>query len=253
MRNWHSIANTGAIFHRVSSAFLGSCFIFRDVNTLLTAAHCVGDYAPQDIQLAIHVLGNRLFDVLDVQRHPSADLAVLKVQGVDERSVGWPKYLLFDDRAYGAEVEACGFPEDITIGSSAPTARVFRGHVQRFVDWKSHLGYKYLAAELSFRCPGGLSGGPLYSPRHTGRTYGLITENIRTSNLLDTIDEIQEDGKVYREHHENVIYYGMAVWLPAVETWLDSVVPPISNDELNRLAKLQQELAELDRRKPEDV
>lgn len=249
MRNLHSIANTGAIFHRSSSAFLGSCFIFRDVNTLLTAAHCVDDYTSQDIQLAIHVLGNRLFNVLDVQRHPTADLAVLKVQGVDERSVGFPKYALFDDRGYGAEVEACGFPEDITIDSSAPTARVFRGHVQRFVEWKSHMGYRYLAAELSFRCPGGLSGGPLYNPGYTSRTYGLITENIRTSNQLDTIEEIQEDGKVYREHHESVIYYGMAIWLPAVETWLDSVVPPISNDEQVRRGKLQQELFDLDRSK----
>ena len=68
MRNWHSIANTGALFHRGSSAFLGSCFIFCDVNTLLTAAHCVSDREPEDVRLAIHILGNRLFDTVSIHR-----------------------------------------------------------------------------------------------------------------------------------------------------------------------------------------
>lgn len=249
MRNWHSVANTGAIFHGGSSSFLGSCFIFRDVNTLVTAAHCVRDVSSPDLRIAIQALGDHLFDVLDVQFHPTADLAILKVGGVDERRVGWPKYSLLDDRAYGLEVEACGFPEDMVLESGRPPARVFRGHVQRFVNWNSHLGYEYLAAELSFRCPGGLSGGPLYNPEFPGRTYGLIAENIRTSNILDTIEEIQENGRVLRQHYESVIYYGMAVWLPAVESWVDSLVPPISQEELNRRGKLQHELIQFDRRK----
>ncbi len=249
MRNLHSIANTGALFNKKTGHFLGSGFIFRDVNTLLTAKHCVGDFKPHDLIIMIYATGNRVYDVIEIESHQKADISIIKIQGVNELEIGWPKDSLFDDRSFGIEVMACGFPEESRLGKSQPTARVFRGHIQRFINWESHLGYEYVGAELSFRCPGGLSGGPLFNPKFPGRTYGLITENIRTSTILDSFEEVYDDGKIYREHHESVIYYGVAVWLPTISTWLDSIIPPLSNDEINRRAKLQQELNEQDKKK----
>lgn len=169
-------------------------------------------------------------------------------RGVDETTIGWPVYSLLDDRGFGVEVMSCGFPEDIAIDqSAAPVARVFRGHIQRFMEWRSHLGYEYLAAELSFRCPGGLSGGPLVNPDLPGRVYGLISEDIQTSNILNSIEEVLENGKVYREHYQNFINYGIGVWLSAIADWIDNVVPPIPQDELARRGKLQRELQAKDR------
>jgi hypothetical protein len=246
MRNLHSIANTGALFHKNTRQFLGSSFIFRYTDTLLTAAHCVEKLNPKDILIKIFSTNNKVYEVIDIERHPKADVAILRVKGINEREIGYPKSSLFDDNIFGLEVVSCGFPEDSQLGFSEPTARVFRGHVQRFVNWKSYLGYDYIGAELSFRCPGGLSGGELFNREHVGRTYGLITENIRTSSILDSIEEIEENGEIYREHHESIIYYGIAVWLPAISDWIDLKIPPISNEESSRRAKLQAELHAID-------
>ncbi|MFN2430220.1 MAG: serine protease [Cryomorphaceae bacterium] len=248
MRNFHSIANTIALFHIPTNQFLGSGFIFRGSRTLLTANHCVGELKAHEIIVQVLVTNNRSYRVTEIIKNPTADIAILRVDGIDEREIGFPKYKLFDDRAYGIEVMACGFPEETYLKKPVPTARVFRGHVQRFVNYKSHLGYEYLAAELSFRCPGGLSGGPVFNPEFPGRTYGLITENIRTSTILDSIEEVEKDGKVYREHYENIIYYGIALWLPALDDWIDSIVPPISGEEQNRWGKLQRKLEEEERK-----
>jgi S1-C subfamily serine protease len=226
---------------------LGSSFVFRYSHRLLTAAHCVGKARPAELRLLIYATGKQIYPVKRIHVHPKADVAVLEIEGVDETTIGWPVYSLFDDRGFGTEVMSCGFPEDVALGQRAPTGRVFRGHVQRFMDWRSHLGYEYSAAELSFRCPGGLSGGPLVNPEFPGRLYGVITEDIQTSNILNSIEEVHEDGKVYREHYQNFINYGIAVWLPAIADWLDNVVPPVPQEELARRGELQHKLQAQDR------
>jgi hypothetical protein len=242
VRNLHTIANCGALFHAQSGSFLGSSFVFRYPNRLLTAAHCVGNATASGLVVELFATGDRRYLVNGVRTHPKADVAVLEIEGVDETTIGWPVYGLFDDRGFGTEVMSCGFPEDIAPSGGAPTGRVFHGHVQRFMYWKSYLGYEYFAAELSFRCPGGLSGGPLVSPRFPGRLYGLVTEDVQTTNILSSIEEVLEDGKVYREHYQSFVNYGNAVWLPSISDWLDDIVPPVASDELVRRAALQQTL-----------
>lgn len=247
MRNLHTIANCGALFHESTGSFLGSSFVFRYPNKLIAAAHCVGQAKPVDLRVLIYATGDRIYAVKRIDIHPRADVAALEIEDIDETSIGMPVNSLFDDRGFGVEVMSCGFPEDVALSQRAPTARVFRGHVQRFMEWKSHFGYEYFAAELSFRCPGGLSGGPMVNPRFPGRVYGVITEDIQTSNILNSIEEVHEDGKVYREHYQNFINYGIAVWLPAIADWLDIVVPPVSQEELARRADLQHKLQAQDR------
>jgi hypothetical protein len=51
---------------------------------------------------------------------------------------------------------------------------------------------------------------------------------------------VDEAGQTYKESFHRIINYGLAVWLPSVADWLDSVVPPVSNDEINRRAANQQ-------------
>ncbi len=70
-----------------------------------------------------------------------------------------------------------------------------------------------------------------------------------TATILDSLEEVHKDGNIYREHYQNIIYYGMALWLPAIQEWVDSVVPPPSNEELARRAELQNELHAQDREK----
>jgi hypothetical protein len=72
--------------------------------------------------------------------------------------------------------------------------------------------------------------------------YGVITEDIQTSNILNSIEEVHEGGKVYREHYQNFISYGVALWLPAIMEWLDEIVPPVPPSELARRGELQHKL-----------
>src|SRR6266568_2867656 len=55
----------------------------------------------------------------------------------------------------------------------------FPGHVQRFFNHTSHMGYRYIAAELSIGCPVGLSGAPVFNSTHMGRLYGVVAEYAR--------------------------------------------------------------------------
>lgn len=98
----------------------------------------------------------------------------------------------------GEEFFAFGFPED-SLGPNQghPTARLFKGHFQRFMQYKSHMGYAYFAGELSTPCPGGLSGGPLFRPDAPEMLTGLVAENIEAATLLNSREVVQANSRVF--------------------------------------------------------
>ncbi len=241
MRTANPIENTGIIIRRNDGAFLGSCFVFRYPKVALTAAHVVSDLKPD--QLVVALPGSRaagaLFSVREVSIHPKADLAVVEIDPPDERDITWTVNEVFDDMGYGLDVVTYGYPQHSAAGAMAPTPRLFKGYVQRFLEHKSHLGYTYVAAELSFSCPAGLSGSHVLNSNFSGRLYGVVTENIRTSTELDSVLEVDEGGQKYRESFHSIINYGLALWLPACCDWLNGIVPPLAPEEINRRATNQ--------------
>jgi hypothetical protein len=241
MRNSNPVENTGVVLHHVDNKFLGTCFIFRYPGIALTAAHVVA--ASQPNQLVVAFPGSRVpsmrFQVRDVYFHPTADLAALVIDPPDERSITWAVTHTFDDRGYGLDVAAFGYPEHWPDKVHIPNARFFKGYIQRFFLHSSHLGYKYLAAELSFSCPGGLSGSHILNALHQGRLYGIVTENLQTSTQLESIREVVDGGKEFRETFHNVINYGIALWLPEYNSWLDIIAPPVPQEELVRRSENQ--------------
>jgi hypothetical protein len=245
MRNLNPFTNTGVLIRRNDNAFLGSCFVFRYPESFLTAAHCVSELEPCEICILLPGSGTSIaFDVDSIKKHDQADIAALQVSNVSESHITWPQERIFDDREWGGDFIACGYPQEYSDLGPRPTPRVFRGHFQRFLQHRSHLGYEYLAAELSIGCPGGLSGAPVFNPEFHGRLYGIVTENIRTTTELETVLEVERDGKTYRELYHNVINYGIALWLAAISGWLDEVIPPVPQEELSRRATNQQRLRE---------
>lgn len=226
---------------REDGVFLGTCFIFRYPGVVLTADHVVNAY--QANQLVVALPGSRAsdisFPVREIHAHPTADLAVVCIEPPDERDITWAVHEIFDDRGYGLDIVAYGYPEHWPDGVTVPLPRLFKGYVQRFFEHSSRLGYKYVAAELNFSCPGGLSGSHILNPRFLGRLYGVITENIRTSTELDSVLEVDDGGKKYKESFHNIINYGIALWLPACAQWVDSIVPPVSSEEINRRSENQ--------------
>jgi hypothetical protein len=92
---------------------------------------------------------------------------------------------------------------------------------------------------LSIACPIGLSEAAVLNDQYNGRLYGVVTENIEVSTEVSAILEVDDKGQQFRERYHNIIRYGLCVWLPKLADWLNSQVPPVPNDEINRRAENQ--------------
>jgi hypothetical protein len=105
------------------------------------------------------------------------------------------------------------------------TPRLFRGHYQRFLTYESPLGYTYAAGELSIAAPGGLSGGPVFREGAMVMLTGIVTENLDSYSVLDSVEKMT-GGETVRIEHHRIISYGMAVMLDQAADWLDEHIPP---------------------------
>jgi hypothetical protein len=111
---------------------------------------------------------------------------------------------------FGEEVAAFGFPADI-IGEapSKETPRFFSGIVQRPFLF-STAETRYRAYELSFPCPPGLSGGPLFSAQDPAVVLGVVTANFESyTTRHEEVEEISP-GRVQKVQARSVITFGVA-------------------------------------------
>lgn len=203
--------------------FLGSVMAYRDETHFLTAAHCVGQLESSQLSVTLTLGATRVISVQSVIRHPTADLAIL-VTGSSGLSHPFRNYRKRPE--VGEEFVAFGYPENVfAVEAREPTARLFRGHYQRFYRHESYLGYAYEAAELSIPAPAGLSGGPVFLETSMDEVVGIVTENLESTTVLESVEEIQAPGKERREVFRKVITYGVAVVLRDVGDWLDHHIP----------------------------
>lgn len=221
---------TGRILLRRTSSFLGTCAAFRHPNIALGAAHCVRDMGSEKIQ--IHFPGRReLRDVLEVVVHPSADLAILRTasQATDRTGGFFPPGAFLDctgDVDLGEEFMAYGYPDGAQdLKKAKAVARFFRGYYQRFFDYVAPGRYRYAAAELSIPAPAGLSGGPVFSPDDQGRLIALVTTDVQSGTITDSVETEISPGTVRRIEVWKAIYYGVALLLEPLRQWLDENVP----------------------------
>lgn len=223
-------ASTGFLVLRrppAKPALLGTCFSFRHANVVLTAAHCVRGLSPESVGFAIPTGDNsdEGLPVREILCHPTADLAIVRLDFHGLRVI----QSLWDYEtalSWGDSFLAFGYPEDSSPGSGVmPTPRMFRGYVQRYFRHESHMGFRYLAAELSIGAPGGLSGGPICLTRDQSKVVGVVSENLESSTFLSAVEESREDGSLYRQETRSMINYGLGVVLYDVAEWLDKHVP----------------------------
>jgi hypothetical protein len=208
---------------------LGTCFAFRSNRHFLTAAHCVGDLEPD--RLAVFVPhAAPVTRVVGVEKHPVADVAILTV--ADELEGVEPFWSAVGNYNLGEDFLAFGYPESI-FGPEVrePTARLFKGSYQRFFDHESHMGFRYFAGELSIGCPAGLSGGPLFRPGAHVIVTGMATENLESTTVLESVEEISS-GEVKSEmRYRKVITYGIAIMLDRLSAWLDQHLPEFDSTD----------------------
>lgn len=211
--------------------FSGSCFLFRHDDVILTARHCIGDWW-DNTELVFPRLRVR-FTPERVEYHPSADVALLfcgdKVK-VDQDS-GYPDHGFWDgvgNWALGEEFMTFGYPSDGPAPETAPgtpTPRLFVGHYQRFYEYSSPAGFRYLAGELSIPAPGGLSGAPVFRPGAPVMVTGLVTANQESYAVSDSIDTVEADGTHYRQESRKIISYGVVLMLSGIVDWLNRLIP----------------------------
>jgi len=208
--------------------FVGTCFAYREYGFLLTTAHNVKDIDPERLSVSIYLdQVERGLDVEVIGIHPTADLAVLRIDDP------FPDLRIFDyfqgvadDYDAGELVSAFGYLSQTTAVGEKPVPRFFRGNIQRLFQYDSLLGYKYIAIELSFGSPEGLSGGPVALDRKPSRVVGIMAENYRADTYVHSIEEVVTGEKVSRHTQHDFINYGIAVRLAEFQEWIDARCRP---------------------------
>src|SRR4051794_34992131 len=131
-----------ALFHTFASGLIyskdpesgdwlpgGSCAAIGDRSHWVTAAHCVQD--GRQIALLRGGLFNHQLRVTDVQKHPDADLAMLRVDlGGDDAPAGLERHFYLEPLntlALGSDFIGSAYP----MSDGAPVERVLKGYLQR--------------------------------------------------------------------------------------------------------------------------
>lgn len=223
---------------------LGSGFLFRSDHVAVTAAHCVPSEIDRvDVLVPRRVSGvsapnDGKLRVTQIERHPTADVALLFDEGF-EGLVPRPDLAPIDavgNIGLGEEFASYGYfvegPAIGTVGSAGPAPRFFKGYYQRYMQYESAGGYRYLACELSIPMPAGMSGSPLLRPMAGGSWLptGIVTGSMETYTMVDSIEEVDDDGRVFRAESRKVITYGVGLVLYDVVEWLNDLFPPRANE-----------------------
>jgi hypothetical protein len=154
--------------------------------------------------------------VVQVDRHPGADLAVISVESRDHKVQPFKAVGALEA---GQDFIAFGYPENVYgPHQRMPTARIFKGHVQRLFTHRSHQGFDYFAAELSIGCPAGLSGGPLFRLGDENAVCAMAAENIDSVSAASYEEETDSQGR--RVIFQRVLTYGIAVVLRDVSNFV---------------------------------
>lgn len=202
---------------------LGTCFAFRHRCCLLTAAHCL----PSSSRGVGVVFGGAKAPrpAIAIEKHPTVDLALVRLAPHANDSS-----LVFtgvDTHSVGEEICALGFPVNDPGEQDLTTPRFFRGYTHRTMRFTSQLTRQtYLAGELSFSPPRGLSGAAVYRHHRFPLVQGLVTEH--HESYAETTPH-EEQRTIVNNIETRIIYrrvvgFGIALLLTEVADWLHEVV-----------------------------
>lgn len=204
-------------------ALAGSAAVYRDRDTLLTAAHCI----PEKMRLFARLPGenSRPRIAVHIERHPTADLALVKLDPrTTDELVGQvylrPSGLLIE----GGDFHGVGYPAE--GGSDGAVGRYFKGHFQRRFVFDAMKPYSYLAGEMSIPAPAGTSGCGLAYAQAPQELAAIVTTNHESYAIVDQFEEIDADGTTARGEIRRVVSYGIAVMLLGMDDWLNEHSSP---------------------------
>lgn len=202
----------------------GSCACYQQRHVLLTASHCISE-AAHEVYVVLPGDGEAR-RVHQIVRHPTADLALLVAERREPESMAKQVFLGVDETLdEGGDFMAFGYPVE---GADAPVGRLFKGHFQRYMSYTDSAGRTYLAGELNTPAPAGLSGGPVVRPHTPELLTGVVTTNVESYVVLDSVEEVERNGSILRVHNRRVVTYGLAALLTSKGAWLDESMADVS-------------------------
>ena len=180
---------------------------------------------PPPERLVLAFPNRRLALVEDVVSHPSIDLAVIRIrQGPTDLGKEPPK--ISCDYRIGDDFFSFGYPQ-LEYGDMQPlpTARLVKGHLQRFFQHENIARQKYHAGEMSVACPPGMSGSPVVKRGDSSQLIGIVTDFVDAGTLSSRSEEVEIVGHqkttvVYRD----IIRYGVCLLLAEHIEWLAHAV-----------------------------
>ncbi|MEK7786271.1 MAG: trypsin-like peptidase domain-containing protein, partial [Chloroflexota bacterium] len=179
----------------------------------ITAAHCLDGTPNERLWINHHGgPGPDLFSpAQQVEFVREADIAIVVTDAPGAKWVQPFQRVRFYANL-GEKVCAFGYP-DQALNRDAPakeTPRFFRGTIQRPFHHKSRLaaGAAYSAYELSFPCPSGLSGGPLFLEDDPNTVIGVVTEDLEVGTTLNEEFVEKTSETTTRIDVRRVINYG---------------------------------------------
>jgi len=92
-----------------------------------------------------------------------------------------------------ADVQCCGFPYALDRARMCIDIRALRGHVVAARSF-AQLPARPLIYELSFACPRGLSGAPLFTVEPQSHLAGMVLGNAATDMLVLSSREVLSNG-----------------------------------------------------------
>lgn len=201
-----------------SNEYFGSCASIYNRTFALTAAHCV----PKDIS-GLNVFyklgGSRL--VTDFRVHPKSDVALLKLEQIEDDPGASQVYTGIDPQMIDAgEFISYGYPAEGTNGEGF-VARSSRGYFQRYFMYEDPAGLKYLAGEMNIPAWGGMSGSAVFYLGAQRKVMAIITGNYESYMVDYQSERVQEGNTIRSFESRRVINYGISAMLSGLVDWLE--------------------------------
>jgi hypothetical protein len=125
-------------------------------------------------------------------------------------SAKWLKWRS-DELSMLADVQTTGFPYGLDVSSSKLRMRSFRGTVVSSRTWDG-LAAKPRVYELSFPCPRGLSGSPLWKPGNPPSVAGVVFGNSITEMIVNRdVEKTKEGSETTVYERVEALHLGMAI------------------------------------------
>lgn len=169
----------------------GTAFCLKD-NNFITAGHSVKTALEHEVIGLGYVRNNlvRFAKVSSYEIITDCDMGFVKAEVPEAKSLNWD----FDSSSMLDHVQTTGYPYPLDIEEGIIHIRAFKGYVVSDLRM-FRLQSKPRCYELSFNCPRGLSGAPLFTEEANPRVKGVVIGNKSTEMLIYSDIEIIEKGK----------------------------------------------------------